>query len=324
MDILSRLGVSISGPFADTLDEIIRGIINQFGLEDDLEKVSGDNEKLRETANDYRQAARDLRGVVDDLEAERKKLLQSWTGEAADGFRAKSLAFENALKGEAEDLDTVATLLETAAEACAEAEQLLIDLIIEIIEAALAAAATTAILSVLTAGAAAAIGPLITAAGIATKAMKAVKITAKLADKLSDLAKQLRAIKRAEKLAKELKRLGGKGNDSYRKGMARYRGKLKDEHGNPLAASNDPKDLKEMAAYVATKRGIKKGVVAPVIGAEVGGTVKEAYTEYAPSDLPGASAKEPTAYDQRPESRSFDQRMESGTRNQQKIQEDFG
>ncbi|MFC4497664.1 WXG100 family type VII secretion target [Streptomyces ovatisporus] len=324
MDILSKLGVSISGPFAGTIDEAIRGILKQFGLEDDLEKVSGDNEKLQQTADDYRQAARDLRGVVDDLEAERKKLLKTWDGEAAQNFQKKSLAFEKALTGEAEDMDTIATLLETAAEACAEAEQMMIDLIIEIIEAVIAAAATTAILSVLTAGAAAAIGPLITAAGIATKAMKAVKITAKLADKLSDIAKRLKAIKRAEKLAKELKRFGGKGNDSYRKGLARYRGKLKDGDGNAIPGSNDLTDIKEFAAYAVTKRGIKRGVVAPVIGVETGDVIKEGYDQYAPSNYPGAAPKEPTAYDQRPESESFNDRMNSGMTNKQKVKEDFG
>ncbi|MCZ9343409.1 WXG100 family type VII secretion target, partial [Streptomyces sp. TRM76130] len=97
------------------MDQIVRGIIKQFGLEDDLEKVSGDNEKLAETAADYRQAARDLRGVVQDLQAERNTLLTQWNGDAADAFSKKSLAFEKALSGEADDMDTVATLLETAA-----------------------------------------------------------------------------------------------------------------------------------------------------------------------------------------------------------------
>ncbi|MBA2809415.1 WXG100 family type VII secretion target [Streptomyces sp. KM273126] len=322
MDILSRLGVSISGPFSDTLDEIIRGIIKQFGLEDDLEKVSGDNEKLVETAAQYRQAARDLRGVVQDLEAERRTLLKKWSGEAADAFRAKSLAFEKALDGEADDMDTIATLLETAAEACAMAEQLMIDLIVEIIEMALAAAATTAILSLLTAGAAAAIGPLITAAGIAQKALKAVRITSNLADKLSDLAKSLKAIKRAEKLATELKKLGaGKKNaqEAYRMGLDRYRGKV-----DGIAGGNQA-DLAQYVAFQATKRGIKKGIVTPIIGQDVGEPIRQAYDEFAPSDAPGVTPREPTAYDRRPESQSFDQRMSMAeTATQKKVREDFG
>jgi uncharacterized protein YukE len=322
MDILSRLGVSISGPFSETLDEIIRGIIKQFGLEDDLEKVSGDNEALIETAAAYRQAARDLRGVVQDLEVERTTLLKQWSGEAADAFRAKSLAFERALDGEAEDMDTAATLLETAADACATAEQLMIDLITEIIETALAAAATTAILSLLTAGAAAAIGPLITAAGIAQKALKAVRITAGLADKLSDLAKGLKAIRRAEKLATELKKLGAgkkKAEDAYRMGLARYRGKV-----DGVEAGNQS-DLAQYVAYQATKRGIKKGIVTPVVGQGVGEPVQRAYEEYAPSGAPGATPKEATAYGQRPESRSFDQRMSTAeTTTQKDMRETFG
>jgi WXG100 family type VII secretion target len=323
MDILSKLGVNISGPFADTLDEIIRGILKQFGLEDDLEKVSGDNEKLQQTAQDYRQAARDLRGVVDDLEAERKKLLKTWDGEAAQNFQKKSMAFEKALDGEAEDMDTIATLLETAAEACAEAEKLMIDLIVEIIECVLAAAATTAILSVLTAGAAAAIGPLITAAGVATRAMKAVKITAKLADKLSDIAKRLKAIKRAEKLAKELKRFNSKDWDGYRKGRERYEGKVKDANERKVPGGN-PRDKAEYVAFQAAKYGINRGVARPLLGAEKGEVLKEAYSQYAPEDYPGGEPKEPTAYDQRQESRSFEQRMTSGMTAKEKVKEDFG
>ncbi|MPY49023.1 WXG100 family type VII secretion target [Streptomyces acidicola] len=322
MDILSRLGVSISGPFSDTLEEIVRGIIKQFGLEDDLEKVSGDNEKLLETAAQYRQAARDLRGVVQDLEAERRTLLKKWSGEAADAFRAKSLAFEKALDGEADDMDTIATLLETAAEACAMAEQLMIDLIVEIIEMALAAAATTAILSLLTAGAAAAIGPLIAAAGITQRALKAVRITSNLADKLSDLARRLRAIERAEKLAGELKKLGaGKKNaqEAYRMGLDRFRGNVTGVQGGNRA------DLAQYAAFEAVKYGIEEGIVTPVIDADVGEPIRRAYDEFAPADAPGVSPREATAYDQRPESQSFDQRMSMAeTATQKKVREDFG
>jgi WXG100 family type VII secretion target len=322
MDVLSRLGISITGPFSEALDEIIRGVIRQFGLDDALEKVSGDNEKLLDTAADYRQAARDLRGVVQDLEAERTALLTKWSGEAADAFRAKSLAFEKALDGEAEDLDTIAVLLETAAEACATAEQLMIDLIVEIIETVLAAAATTAILSLLTAGAAAAIEPLITAAGIAQKALKAVRITANLADKLGELAKSLKAIKRAEKLAIELKKLGAgkkKAEEAYRMGLARYRGKVAG------ADAGNRADLAQYVAYQAAKRGIKEGIVTPFTGQDVGDSVRQAYDEFAPEGAPGASPKETSAYDQRPESRSFDQRMATAeTAAQKSMREDFG
>ncbi|MEU4655662.1 WXG100 family type VII secretion target [Streptomyces sp. NPDC023723] len=322
MDVFSRLGISFSGPFSGTMDEIVRGIIKQFGLEDDLEKVSGDNEKLAKTAADYRQAARDLRGVVQDLQAERNTLLTQWSGEAADAFSKKSLAFEKALDGEADDMDTVAMLLETAAEACATAEQLMIDLIVEIIETVVAAAATTAILSLLTAGAAAAIGPLITAAGVAQKALKAVKITANLADKLSDLAKSLKAIKRAEKLATELKKLGAgkkKAEDAYRMGLARYRGKV-----DGIEAGNQA-DLAQYVAYQAAKRGVKKGIVTPVVGQDIGDAAGQVYAEFAPSDAPGAAPKEPTAYDTRPQSQSFDQRMATAeTSTQRKVREDFG
>lgn len=316
MDILSKLGISISGPFADVLDEAVRGIIKQFGLEDDLEKVSGDNERLIQVAGDYREAARDLRGVVDDLKFERKRLNGGWAGEAADAFNEEMSAFENALNGEAADMDQIAELLETAAEACAEAEQLMIDLLVEIVQAALAAAATTALLSVITAGAAAAIGPLIAAAGIAHKAMKAVKITANLADTLADLAKRMQALRKMAKLRTTLRKFNDKKEDSsHRNALKRYRGKIEGVEGG----SKD--DLQAAGQYWLAKRAAKKGVLYPLLGVETGDVVKQGYENYGPEGAPGVAPKEPLPQDA---SRSFEDRMNDGLSTKEKVEKDFG
>ncbi|MFE1172143.1 WXG100 family type VII secretion target [Streptomyces sp. NPDC058773] len=195
---LERIGFDVdwSNPLAGALDSVIRGAIKDLGLDEYLEKVSGDNEKLIETAREWRAAARDMNGVVEDLLAERKTLQRSWTGEASEAFGGVMTEFEKALKAEAEDMITVAELLEMAAEACTEAENTMIELITEIVEALLVAAATAAIVAILTAGVGAAIGPLIGAAGATHRAMKAVRITAKLADKLKDLADRMRAVQK--------------------------------------------------------------------------------------------------------------------------------
>ncbi|MEU8685898.1 WXG100 family type VII secretion target [Streptomyces sp. NPDC048611] len=195
---LERIGFDVdwSNPLAGALDSVIREAIKDLGLDEYLEKVSGDNEKLIETAKEWRAAARDMHGVVEDLLAERKTLQRSWTGEASEAFGGVMTEFEKALKAEAEDMITVAELLEMAAEACTEAENTMVELITEIVEALLVAAATAAIVALLTAGIGAAIGPLIGAAGAAHRAMKAVRITAKLADKLKDLADRMRAVQK--------------------------------------------------------------------------------------------------------------------------------
>lgn len=316
MDILSKLGISISGPFSDVLDEAVRGIISQFGLEDDLEKVSGDNERLIQVAGDYREAARDLRGVVDDLRFERKQLNGAWAGEAADAFNEEMSTFENALKGEAADMDQIAEMLETAAEACAEAEQLMIDLLVEIVQAAVAAAATTALLSVITAGAAAAIGPLIAAAGIAHKALKAVKITAKLADTLSDLAKRMQALRKMAKLRNTLRKFNDKKNPlSHRNALKRYRGKIEGVEGG----AKD--DLQAAGQYWLAKRAAKKEVVYPLLGVETGDVIKQGYENYGPEGAPGVAPKEPLPQDA---SRSFEDRMNDGLSTKEKVEKDFG
>lgn len=201
-DALDRVGFSVdwSNPLAGALDGTIRAAIKELGLDDYLEKVSGDNERLRTVAQEWRAAARDMQGVVEDLRAERRTLEASWTGEAAKAFGGQMAEFEQGLLGEAEDMITIAELLEMAAEACAVAEDAMVELIVEIVEALLVAAATAAIVALLTAGIGAAIGPLIAAAGTAHRMLKAVRITAKLADRLKDLADRLRALQKLRRL----------------------------------------------------------------------------------------------------------------------------
>lgn len=309
-DALSRIDFALdwSNPLAGVLDEIIRGIVKQFNLDELLEQVSGDNELLTETAAQWRKAAGDLRGVVEDLVAERRPLAAQWEGEAFEKFNGMMSEFEEALLGEAADMDTMAELLEMAAQECGAAEQLMLELVVEIVEAALAAAATTAILSLLTAGAAAAIGPLVAAAGIATRAAKAVRITAKLADALSDIAKRMQLLRKMAKLRGALR----KGPKHLKGGLMRYvRG---NEHGR-----RDPLDLALFAGYMATKKTVK-GAVKDVIGADPSGAVQGAVL----ADGPGV-AEERYEYERRPDPRSLDERTDTTpSRGSQTVRDVFG
>ncbi|GGX37866.1 WXG100 family type VII secretion target [Streptomyces chryseus] len=309
-DALSRINFALdwSNPLAGVLDEIIRGIMKQFNLDELLEQVSGDNELLAETAVQWRKAANDLRGVVEDLVAERRTLATQWEGEAFESFHKMMSEFEEALTGEAADMDTMAELLEMAAQECAAAEQLMLDLIVEIVEVAIAAAATTAILSLLTAGAAAAIGPLVAAAGIAHRAAKAVRITAKLADALADIAKRMQLLRKAAKLRSALR----KGPKHFKGGLMRF------VRGNDQGV-RDPYDLAMYAGYRVVKKGVK-GVVKDVIGADPAGAVQGRLLE----DGPGV-AEERYEYHQRPAPQRFDERTDvtpSGAA--RTVRDDFG
>ncbi|MFG1671063.1 WXG100 family type VII secretion target [Streptomyces sp. Y7] len=314
-DALSRINFTLdwSNPLAGVLDEIVRGIIKQFNLDELLEQVSGDNELLAETAIKYRKAANDLRGVVEDLVVDRRTLAVRWQGEAFTKFDTMMTEFEEALMGEAADMDTTAELLEMAAQECAAAEQLMLDLIVEIVETVIAAAATTAILSLLTAGAAAAIGPLIAAAGVAHRAAKAVRITAKLADALADIAKRMQLLRKMAK-ARTLLRKGPK---HFSGGLKRYIKKV-DERGNPIPERNI-NDLAMYAGYRVVKKGVK-GVVKDVIGADPAGAVQGSLLE----DGPGV-AEERYEYHQRPESRSLDERTDvTPSSAARTVRDDFG
>lgn len=314
-DALSRINFALdwSNPLAGVLDEIIRGIMKQFNLDELLEQVSGDNELLTETAIQWRKGANDVRGVIEDLVVERRTLATQWQGEAFTNFDKMMTEYEEALRGEATDMDTMAELLEMAAQECAAAEQLMLDLIVEIVETALAAAATTAILSLLTAGAAAAIGPLIAAAGIAHKAAKAVKITAKLADALADLAKRMQLLRKMMKLRNALR----KGPKHFKGGLMRYIKKV-DERGNPIPERN-LNDLAMYAGYRVVKKGVK-GVVKDVIGADPAGAVQGSLLE----DGPGV-AEERYEYQQRPDPKSFDERTDvTPSSAARTVRDDFG
>ncbi|MGP4002347.1 WXG100 family type VII secretion target [Streptomyces sp. 8N706] len=315
-DALSRVNYVLdwSNPLSSVIDDAIKGIIREFELDAWLEKVSGDNELLMQRAVDWKAAARDMRSVVDDMVAERRILQSSWSGEAADAFAKHMTGVEAALLGEADDMDTIAELLEAAAAECALAEELMVTLIVELVEAIIVYLTAGALLSILTAGASAAIGAAISGANVAMRVAKAARITAKLADKLSDLAKRIQALKKARKLQKELKKLGGKKKDpdAYRNalnGKAKWNGKVSGlprtafDHyvrDKPLGSAD------EYAKYVAYKKSKKvaRGVGMVAAGAgdvtELGDPLSEG----------GAKAtEERVEYERRPESQSLDERL---------------
>ncbi|MET8677856.1 WXG100 family type VII secretion target [Streptomyces sp. NPDC004647] len=242
-EALERIGFTVdwSNPLAGALDSVIREAIKELGLDEKLEIVSGDNELLLEVAGHWRTAARDMRGVVDDLVAERRILHTAWGGDASTAFGEVMTEFEKSMIGEADDMDTVAELLEAAAEACAMAEEAMVELIVEIVETLLVAAATAAIVALLTAGVGAAVGPLIAAAGTAHRVLKAVRITAKLADKLADLARRMQALRKLAKLRRVARQ-------TWR---TRKDGSLLNPNG-----------------FTKLKQGVKQ-VVKPVVGAQL-------------------------------------------------------
>ncbi|MBU7596680.1 WXG100 family type VII secretion target [Streptomyces sp. P38-E01] len=309
-DALSRVSYALdwSNPLASTLDEIIRGILKQFNVDELLEQVSGDVERLAEVATEWRVAARDLRGVVDDLQAERNLLNEAWKGPAAKGFGTMMNGFEKALLAEAEDMETIAQLLEMAAKECAAAEKLMLDLVVEIVQAVIASAATTAILGVLTAGAAAAIGPIIAGANIAYRVARGARITARLAERLADLARRMQAMRKLAKVRHELR----KGPKHFKGGLKRF---IRPEEGQ----ARDPMDLVRYAAYRQAK-GVVKAGVHETLGVDRTGAVTGVGMEEGPG-----IAERRIEYRNRPGPESFDERTKASPDHAKKtVREAFG
>ncbi|WP_306323352.1 MULTISPECIES: WXG100 family type VII secretion target [unclassified Streptomyces] len=280
------------------MDEVIKGVLQQIGADDWFDWVTGESDTLLATAQRWRSAARDIQDVVSDLEAERSIVERSWAGEAGEGFSKSMRDYEDALKGEAEDAVTVAELLEQAAEACKIAEEAMQDLLVEIVELVLASLATTAILSLLTAGAAAAIGPVVAAAGVATRAAKATRIAGRLATKLDDLVKSTRLLAKASKLRRYLRSVDKDTIKHWKKARGRVVRDLL--HGNAPNTS-------DLAQYAAV-RGAKT-VLKGALGVDPSGAVTGAAVEGAPGYV-----EERVEYQNRPESRTFEERTERAER----------
>ncbi|MHB9753393.1 WXG100 family type VII secretion target [Streptomyces sp. BYX5S] len=283
-----------ANPLAATMDEVIKGVLGQLGVDDWFDWVTGESDTLLRTAGEWRTCAKEIQDILSDLEAERRTVERAWTGEAAQGFSRTLTEYEQALRGEAEDCVTIAELLEQAAEACKIAEQAMEELLVELVEVVLASLATTAVLSLLTAGAAAAIGPVAAAAGAATKAAKATRIAGKLATQLEDLAKRTQLLAKASRLRRYLRNADKDTIKDWKKAKWRIAG--------DLARGNRP-DASDVAQFMAVQ-GVKTGVKG-VLGVDPAGAVTGAMVEGSP-----AYAEERVEYATRPDSRTFDDRME--------------
>lgn len=147
--------------------------------------------------------------------------------------------------------------------------------------------------------------------GFATAA-KAVKITAKLADALADIAKRMQLLRKMMKLRNALR----KGPKHFKGGLGRYiRGKELPDG----TIKRDPYDLAMYAGYKVVKKGVK-GVVKDVIGADPAGAVQESLLE----DGPGV-AEERYEYHQRPDPQRLDERTDvTPSSAARTVRDDFG
>ncbi|MBU7597994.1 hypothetical protein JGS22_010325 [Streptomyces sp. P38-E01] len=302
-DALTRINYTPDSP-GSVLDEIVRDVLKQFNVDELLEKVSGDNEKLLAVAQKWRDEATALRGVVEDLQAERKTLQRSWTGPASTAFGVAANGFELALLGEADDMDTTAELLELAALECGEAERLMLDLVVELVQSIAVTAATSAILSLVTFGASAAIGAVISGANIAYRVARGVRITAQLAERLARLSRRMQARRKLEGLKGKFDKL-----DEIKK---------KKEVDRTTGEEQFLQKYKEMQKEV--KKGVGKTVkrgldVKPV------GPIKEALL----GDEDAAVSEVRDSYERRPEQQTFADRLENPTPVQKRsVEEAFG
>lgn len=306
-DALSRINYVPDSP-GSALDEIVRSILKKFEIDELVEKVSGDNEKLMETARKWRSEATELRGVVEDLQAERKTLQRSWTGPASKAFGLVANSFETALLGEADDMDTTAELLELAALECAEAERLMLDLVVELVQSVMATAATAAVLSLITAGASAALGAVIAGANVAHRATRGIRIAARLAERLSRLSRRMQVVKsRRETRIENIEELKDKTNRTEEETRRLKELKEQMKRSNTVIKKGAKPYVRE-----AVKTGLDVDPVAPVKEAVLG------------DEDPEITEKR-EAYEKRPPTETFEERVGNpGSAPQRSVKEAFG
>lgn len=71
---------------------------------------------ISQAASDVRTTANNIRAQLDDLESGVKKIAQSWTGSAQEGYQAKQAEWDNRAASLHQTLESIARALDNAAQ----------------------------------------------------------------------------------------------------------------------------------------------------------------------------------------------------------------
>ncbi|WP_282205427.1 WXG100 family type VII secretion target [Kitasatospora fiedleri] len=192
------------GGLSGALDEAVEWALEESGLLDMLEKVTGNLAELNDATVQWRAQAAAVHSVAAELRSGAVPVAASWQGAASDAFGGHMGDVADALDQTAEEMLQTAQIINSAAQECAMAEGMVIQIITEAIEALIASLAAEAVLSVVTFGAAALVGALIDEAEIATFVARVAQVSTKLAKALEELLKALQEMGKAVKATRKL------------------------------------------------------------------------------------------------------------------------
>ncbi|MEU5387036.1 WXG100 family type VII secretion target [Kitasatospora cineracea] len=192
------------GGLGGALDQAVEWALEESGLLDMLEKVTGNLAELNAATMEWQAQAGAVRSVAAELRSGVAPVAESWQGSASDAFGGHMGNVADALDQTAEEMMQTAQIINSAAQECAMAEGLVIEIITEAIEALIASLAAEAVLSLVTFGAAAVVGALIDEAEIGVFVARVAQVSTKLAKALEELLKALQEMGKAVKATRKL------------------------------------------------------------------------------------------------------------------------
>ncbi|MGE7434932.1 WXG100 family type VII secretion target [Kitasatospora sp. NPDC001175] len=229
------------------LDHNVKAALDHCGIMHGLEKVTGNLQALNEAAEEWHAQAVAVQNVADQLRAECSSLPQQWQGAASDAFGRHMGEVVESLDGTAAGLYQTAQIINQAAQMCALAESMVIQIISEAIEALIASLAMEVVVSVLTLGIGAIASAMIDAAEISVFIARVAKVSTELAKNLEELVKALKEMRSAMKAVKSLKdaREAYKSIQNVRKVVKGIR-EMEDGGDNLLKIARDAKEARSL------------------------------------------------------------------------------
>ncbi|MFI2190934.1 WXG100 family type VII secretion target [Streptomyces sioyaensis] len=193
------------GGLGGMLDEAVEWALEKSGLLDVLEKVTGDLAQLNAAADAWQTQAKAVQLVAEELRTNANPLSRQWEGQASSAFSGHMGELVSALDSTAEGMHQTAKIINSAAQECAQAEGMIIEIISEAIECLIASLAAEAVIAVLTAGIGLIADALITEAEITVFVARVARVSEELATKLEELLKALKELGSAVKAVRNIR-----------------------------------------------------------------------------------------------------------------------
>jgi len=177
-------------------------------LNESLKAVSGDPQALLAAGPQYVRIASTITTIAQDQIRDRDELAPRWNGDAYDAFSATVDLIDSQLQQLSAALGNVPAFLDSAAQACVESANMIIDLVTSLIMFAISMLVVNLALSIVTFGASAAVaiaGVLARAAQVASEVASVVSRLSEVLAKVAEILRKLQAI--LQKIVTLLKRL---------------------------------------------------------------------------------------------------------------------